>query len=152
MARMNIFHALKVSHENQRELSARLLASKPATEERAHVFEELKRELSAHETAEERCFYVPLFEHDKSVDLSRHAIAEHHEMDEMVEHLEQVDPHAAEWQEWCKKLCDKIEHHLNEEEQKFFPQAGEVLSDEQKHQLGLDYEAEFATLRIKQEA
>ena len=44
MGRMNIFHALKVSHENQRELSARLLASKPATEERAHVFEELKRE------------------------------------------------------------------------------------------------------------
>jgi type I site-specific restriction endonuclease len=152
MGRMNIFHALKVSHENQRELSARLLASKPATDERAHVFEELKRELSAHETAEERCFYVPLFEHDQSVDLSRHAIAEHHEMDEMVEHLEQVDPHAAEWQECCKKLCDKIEHHLNEEEQKFFPQAGEVLSDEQKHQLGLDYEAEFATLRIKQEA
>ena len=152
MGRMNIFHALKVSHENQRELSARLLASKPATEERAHVFEELKRELSAHETAEERCFYVPLFEHDQSVDLSRHAIAEHHEMDEMVEHLEQVDPHAAEWQECCKKLCDKIEHHLNEEEQKFFPQAGEVLSDEQKTRLGLDYEAEFATLRIKQEA
>jgi hypothetical protein len=152
MARMNIFHALKVSHENQRELSARLLASKPATEERAHVFEELKRELSAHETAEERCFYVPLFEHDQSVDLSRHAIAEHHEMDEMVEHLEQVDPHAAEWQECCRKLCDKIEHHLNEEEQKFFPQAGEVLSDEQKTRLGLDYEAEFATLRIKQEA
>ena len=152
MGRMNIFHALKVSHENQRELSARLLASKPATEERAHVFEELKRELSAHETAEERCFYVPLFEHDQSVDLSRHAIAEHHEMDEMVEHLEQVDPHAAEWQECCKKLCDKIEHHLNEEEQKFFPQAGEVLGDEQKEQLGKDYEAEFTTLRIKQEA
>ena len=152
MARMNIFHALKVSHENQRELSARLLASKPATEERAHVFEELKRELSAHETAEERCFYVPLFEHDQSVDLSRHAIAEHHEMDEMVEHLEQVDPHAAEWQECCRKLCDKIEHHLNEEEQKFFPQAGEVLGDEQKEQLGKDYEAEFTTLRIKQEA
>ena len=149
---MNIFHALLVSHEEQRELSARLLASRPATGERAHVFEELKRELAAHETAEERCFYVPLFEHDRSVDLSRHAIAEHHEMDEMVEHLEQVDPHSAAWQECCRKLCDKIEHHLNEEEQKFFPQAGEVLSDEQKHQLALDYEAEFTTLRLKQEA
>lgn len=149
---MNIFHALMVSHQEQRELSARLLASQAATEERAHVFEELKRELAAHETAEERCFYVPLFQHDRSVDLSRHAIAEHHVMDEMVEHLEQVDPHAAEWQECCRKLCEKIEHHLNEEEQKFFPQAGQVLSDQQKHQLALDYEAEFTTLRLKQEA
>lgn len=152
MEPLNIFQALLVSHRTQRELYARLLASKPATEERQHVFEELKAELAAHETAEERCFYVPLFQYDQSVDLSRHAIAEHHVMDEMVEHLEQVDPHAAEWQECCRKLCEKIEHHLDEEEQKFFPQAGEVLSDEQKLQLGRDYEAEFTTLRIKQEA
>ena len=148
----NIFQALMVSHAAQRELTARLLASKPATEERQHVFEELKAELAAHETAEERCFYIPLMQHDESMDLSRHAIAEHHEMDEMVEHLDELDPHAAEWQECCQKLCEKVEHHLQEEEQKFFPQAGEVLSDEQKLALAQDYEAEFTTLRIKQEA
>jgi hypothetical protein len=147
----NIFQALLVSHAAQRELYARLLASKPATDESQHVFEELKRELNAHETAEERCFYIPLMQHDQSVDLSRHAIAEHHAMDEMVEHLEQADPHSADWQECCQKLCDKIEHHLSEEEDKFFPQAGEVLSEEQKVQLGKDYEAEFMTLRVKQE-
>lgn len=152
MDAMNIFQALLVSHREQRELYARLLASKPASEEQQHVFQELKAELAAHETAEERCFYVPLFQCDQSVDLSRHAIAEHHVMDEMVEHLEQVDPHAAEWQECCRKLCEKIEHHLDEEEQKFFPQAGQVLTEQQKLQLAKDYEAEFTTLRIKQEA
>ena len=152
MEPQNIFQALLVSHRTQRELAARLLESQPTTPEGQHVFEELKAELAAHETAEERCFYVPLFEFDQSVDLSRHAIAEHHEMDEMVEHLDELDPHAAEWLECCQKLCDKIEHHLNEEEQKFFPQAGEVLSEGQKTQLGRDYEAEFMTLRIKQEA
>lgn len=149
---MTIFQALMVSHQTQRELSARLMASKPATGERQSVFDELKHELQAHETAEERCFYVPLFEHDQSVDLSRHAIAEHHVMDEMVEHLEKVDPHSAEWQECCQKLVDKIEHHLNEEEEKFFPQAGEVLSDEQKVELATAYEAEFASMRVKVEA
>jgi hypothetical protein len=152
MDSINIFQALLVSHRAQRELSARLLASGPGTPECEHVFEELKAELAAHETAEERCFYIPLMQHDESVDLSRHAIAEHHVMDEMVEHLEKLDPHAAEWQECCQKLCEKIEHHLNEEEQKFFPQAGEVLDEEQKLALARDYEAEFASLRIKQEA
>lgn len=152
MDNMTIFQALMVSHVTQRELYARLLASKPATAERQHVFEELKSELAAHETAEERCFYVPLLQIDASVDLSRHAIHEHHLMDEMVEHLEKVDPHAAEWQECCQKLCERIEHHLNEEEQKFFPQAGEVLTDEQKFSLAKDYEAEFTSMRIKQEA
>jgi hemerythrin-like domain-containing protein len=149
---MTIFQALLVSHQTQRELSARVLASKQASPECMQVFEELKRELAAHETAEERCFYVPLFEHDQSVDLSRHAIAEHHVMDEMVEHLEAVDPHAAEWGECLNKLCEKIEHHLKEEEEKFFPQAGEVLSDEQKVELAQAYEAEFTSMRIKQEA
>ena len=148
----NIFQALMVSHAAQRELTARLLATKQASEERQRVFEELKAELAAHETAEERCFYVPLMQHDESMDLSRHAIAEHHEMDEMVEHLDEVDPHAAEWQECCQKLCEKVEHHLQEEEQKFFPQAGEVLDEEQKMALAKDYEAEFTSLRIKQEA
>jgi type I site-specific restriction endonuclease len=148
----NIFQALMVSHAAQRELTARLLATKQASEERQHVFEELKAELAAHETAEERCFYVPLMQHDESMDLSRHAIAEHHEMDEMVEHLDELDPHAAEWQECCQKLCEKVEHHLQEEEQKFFPQAGEVLDEEQKMALAKDYEAEFTSLRIKQEA
>lgn len=148
----NIFQALLVSHRAQRELSARLLASKPASDERQRVYDELKAELAAHETAEERCFYIPLMQHDESVDLSRHAIAEHHVMDEMVEHLDEVDPHAAEWQECLQQLCEKIEHHLGEEEQKFFPQAGEVLSPEQKLALARDYEAEFATVRVKQEA
>lgn len=149
---MNIFQALMVSHQTQRELCARLLDAKQATDESRSLFEELKSELAAHETAEERCFYVPLMQHDESVDLSRHAIAEHHEMDEMIEELEELDPHAVEWSVACQKLCDKIEHHLKEEEDKFFPQAGEVLSDEQKEQLAADYEAEFAAQRVKQEA
>jgi hypothetical protein len=148
---MTIFQALLVSHQTQRELSARVLESQPI-EERQRVFEELKRELAAHETAEERCFYVPLMQHDEGMDLSRHAIAEHHEMDEMVEELEKLDPHAAQWQECLRKLCHKIEHHLKEEEDKFFPQAGEVLNEEQKQQLGREYQAEFDALRAKEEA
>jgi hypothetical protein len=151
MRSMTIFQALLASHQTQRELYARVLETHPL-EAKLRVFEELKHELAAHETAEERCFFVPLMQHDEGMDISRHAIAEHHTMDEMVEHLEKVDPHAAEWEECLRKLCEKIEHHLSEEENKFFPQAGEVLSEEQKQQLGRDYEAEFASLKVKEEA
>jgi hypothetical protein len=147
---MNIFEALRVSHETQRALSARLLASQPKTPEREQVFQELKRELIAHETAEERCFYVPLFAHDATVDASRHAIAEHHQMDEMVEDLEDLEPESPQWTEAAKKLCDKIEHHLSEEEHKFFQEAGKVLTEAQKLSLAKDYEAEFMTLRLKE--
>ena len=148
---MNIFEALRVSHETQRALSARLLASPPDTPGRHSVFLELKRELLAHETAEERCLYVPLFEFDATVDAARHAISEHHEMDEMVEELEGQELNAPGWMAGAKKLCEKIEHHLGEEETKFFQEAGKVLTETQKIALAKDYEAEFLTLRTKQD-
>jgi hypothetical protein len=148
---MNIFEALRVSHETQRALSARLLASQTDSEERRDVFLELKQELVAHETAEERCFYVPLFEHDSTVDAARHAIAEHHEMDEMVEELEEINPAWQTWMQGAKKLCDKIEHHLGEEEHKFFQEAGKVLTEAQKVALAKDYEAQFLSLRTKKD-
>ena len=147
--RMNIFEALRVSHETQRALSARLLASSPDGPERHGIFLELKRELLAHETAEERCFYVPLFEHDSTVNSSRHAIAEHHEMDEMVEDLEGGEVTGSAWMAGAKKLCEKVLHHLEEEETKFFQLAGKVLTEAQKLSLAKDYEGEFLTLRTK---
>ncbi|MGZ5194584.1 MAG: hemerythrin domain-containing protein [Ramlibacter sp.] len=147
---MNIFEALRISHEIQRALSARLLASDPDTPERHKVFLELKRELLAHETAEERCFYVPLFEHDETVDAARHAISEHHQMDEMIEDLEGQELNAAGWMAGAKKLCAKIEHHLGEEETKFFQEAGKVLTEAQKVSLAKEYEAEFTSMRVKE--
>jgi hemerythrin-like domain-containing protein len=147
---MNIFEALRVSHQTQRELSARLLASEAGSPQGQRIFLELKRELLAHETAEERCFYVPLFEHDATVDAARHAISEHHQMDEMVEGLEKMERASAQWRECAQKLCAKIEHHLDEEEHKFFQEAGKVLTEVQKTTLARDYEAEFTTLRVKE--
>jgi len=147
---MDIFEALRVSHRTQRELYGRLLADIREPDERQRVFAELKHELAAHETAEERCFYVPLFEHDSTVDAARHGIAEHHEMDEMVEDLEQMDDGSPSWRKCIAKLCDKIEHHLSEEEQHFFPQARRVLGEEQRESLGKQYEAQFLTLRVRE--
>ena len=115
------------------------------------IFLDLKRELLAHETAEERCFYIHLIDHDATVDAARHAISEHHQMDEMVEALEHQELSAPGWMAGAKKLCEKIEHHLHEEETKFFQEAGKVLTEAQKASLAKDYEAQFLTLRTKEE-
>jgi hemerythrin-like domain-containing protein len=148
---MDIFAALLQSHETQRAICKRLLASIGEPEPRKQAFEELKSELAAHETAEERMFYVPLFAHDETVDASRHGIAEHHEMDEMVEDLEKAEQGSSEWLALVGKLVHRIEHHLKEEEEKWFPQAREVLSRQQVQELGEPYREEHDRLKEKEQ-
>ena len=89
--------------------------------------------------AEERHFYVPLLQDDLGVDLSRHAIAEHHEMDEMIEGLEETDLSSPSWLAQAKALSEKVHPHLHEEEQKFFQMAGKLLSETQKSKLSSAY-------------
>ena len=145
---MNIFEALRQSHDVQRTLSDRLIDLNQDTDQRRQLFDQLKVELAAHEAAEERYFYMPVMEHDAGLDLSRHAIAEHHEMDEMVEDLEATDPSTPAWMSQAKALAKKINHHTGEEEHKFFQMAGKILSDEQKNQLAIDYLAEMDKMKI----
>lgn len=140
---MNIFEALRESHERQRSYARALIETSGDTPERVEAYKQLKAELQAHETAEERHFYIPLMAFDNGVDLSRHAIAEHHEMDEMMEALDETEMSSPAWLAMAKKLSDKVHHHLKEEEQKFFQMAGKLLDDKQKVQLAGQYEKEF---------
>jgi hypothetical protein len=147
---MDIFQALLQSHERQRAMFKRLLSDIGDPGQRKQVFDELKAEMAAHETAEERAFYVPLFEHDDTVDAARHGVAEHHEMDEMVEDLEKAKEGSAEWLESVGKLVQKLEHHLKEEEEKFFPEAKKVLDAQQTQELGALYQQEHDRLHEKE--
>ncbi|CRL51793.1 MULTISPECIES: hemerythrin domain-containing protein [Pseudomonas] len=140
---MNIFEALRESHERQRGYADALINTSGDTPERVEAYKQLKSELQAHETAEERHFYIPLMEFDNGVDLSRHAIAEHHEMDEMMEELDATEMSSPAWLATAKKLAEKVHHHLKEEEQKFFQMAGKLLDDKQKETLAGQYEKEY---------
>ena len=140
---MNIFEALRESHDRQRIYADALIQTSGDTPERVEAYKQLKSELQAHETAEERHFYIPLMEFDNGVDLSRHAISEHHEMDEMMEALDETEMSSPAWLVAAKKLAEKVNHHLEEEEQKFFQMAGKLLDDKQKESLAGQYEKEY---------
>ena len=88
-------------------------------------------------------------QHDAGVDLSRHAIAEHHQIDELVESLEETEASSPGWLPLARKLAEKVEHHLHEEEQRFFQMAGKLLSDAQKTALAHDYLKEYDSARAE---
>lgn len=136
---MNIFEALRQSHDRQRELLEQLVATSGDTPERKALFQEIQVELAAHERAEERHFYRPIMMDDNGVEPSRHGIAEHHEIDEILELLQETELSSPAWLIHAKELHHKVLHHLEEEERKFFQMAGKILSQQEKQQLSTKY-------------
>jgi len=82
------------------------------TAARREYYEALKTQLESHAIAEERHFYTHLLEKDATVDLTRHGIAEHHEIDELLGKLDETDMSSPAWLRHLKTLQEKVEHHL----------------------------------------
>ena len=139
---MNIFEALREDHDKQRTLVDILVKTHGDSDGRREIFDKLKKELRDHADAEERHFYIPLIESDLTQDKARHSIAEHHDIDELLEELEETDMSSPAWLAAAKKLHHEVIHHLDEEEHEVFQMAGKVFSDQQKEKLAKDFKAE----------
>jgi hypothetical protein len=147
---MNIFEALRKDHDVQRKIADAIIETHGDTSKRDEIFSNLKTELKAHAVAEERHFYIPLMEHDLTQEKSRHSVAEHHEIDEMIEKLEETDYSSSAWLVEAKKLQHRIHHHLDEEEQEVFQMGGKVLSDKEKTDLASEYDKEMTSQKKKE--
>lgn len=146
---MKVYQSIEHDHHIQRKLAEQMVQTTGDSSERRQAFAALKQELAAHADAEERYFYVPLIKLDSTQQAARHGIAEHHEIDEMVETLEQTDFDSPAWLHHAKKLADKVKHHLAEEEKDYFPVAKDKLSDDRAKQLGHEYLAAMQQARTE---
>jgi hypothetical protein len=145
----DLYAELHASHERQRSLLRRLLRSRPGTRARLDLFTGLRIELAAHEAAEERFLYVPMLLEDAGLSSSRHALHEHHEIDELVEACQKLDPTGDAWLDQARELSRQVHHHLREEESKFFQVSGKVLSAAQKARSAKGYARDFARMQKK---
>ena len=143
----NIYDELRASHARQRRLCSsmvRTLARNPA--KREALFRELRIELAAHAAAEERYLYVPILMYDMGLNSARHALAEHHDMDELVEDLQALDSAGEAWGSKASELVHKVRHHLKEEETKFFQVSGKLLTPTQKVRLARQYRKDYTRM------
>ncbi|MGE0350997.1 hemerythrin domain-containing protein [Hydrogenophaga sp.] len=143
----NIYEALRESHETQRKLCRRLLRLKPGDPRALAAFDALRIELAAHAAAEERYLYAQILFDDMGLKSSRHALAEHHEIDECVEAMETVRDQPAAWRVHARKLSHEVHHHLREEERKFFQLSGKILTERQKVGLATRYRRDLDRMR-----
>ena len=119
-----IFEELRKDHDKQRTLVDLVVKTKGDSEGRRELLDNLRKALQSHESAEEKHFYVPLMQADLTQEKARHSIAEHHEMDELLDELEQTDFSSSGWLATAEKLRERVLHHLDEEEHEVFQMAG----------------------------
>lgn len=125
----DIFDRLKQDHDVHRELLERLERS-DAEGDREALFVRLTKELKAHAAAEEQALYSTMLRKPETTDETRHSVAEHKEIEDLLNDLAATALDAAEWSDKFAHLRHRYIHHIDEEEDENFPDYAQYLTDE----------------------
>jgi hemerythrin superfamily protein len=140
---MDIYQILKSDHKEVSNLFKKLEdTSDNAGKTRDRIFGKLHDELKAHSSAEEEMFYPRLKDNASTRDLVAHALHEHQAVDRMLAEMSTMESASSEWSKKCKMLHKMVEDHVKEEENKIFPEAKKILSDDEAKELGKQFKRE----------
>lgn len=128
----DIFSRLQQDHDKHRNLLDRLIDTTGANAERETLFVELTKELKGHAAAEEQALYSTMLRKPPTTADTRHSVAEHHEIEEMLNDLAATDLETAAWLTKFKAFEHRYRHHIDEEEDEHFPEFEEHLTDEDR--------------------
>lgn len=126
----DIFARLEADHDSQRALLLDIEATSGASDERKRLFEELTKDVKSHAAAEEQALYSTMLRKPPTTDETRHSVAEHHELDEMMNDLAATDMSSPAWLQKFKEFAHRYRHHIEEEEDDHFPDFAKHLTDE----------------------
>ncbi len=126
----DIFERLKLDHDKHRKLLDRIAATSGDTPERKALFEEFTFEAKGHAAAEEQALYSTVLRKPALTSCGRHSVAEHHEIEELLNDVAAADMAGESWLEKFGELAHRYVHHIDEEEEEMFPKFAAELSDE----------------------
>lgn len=132
----DIFARLKRDHDRHRKMLDRVANTSGDTKERREAFEQLRIDVLAHANAEEQSLYAEMLATPELQDMGRHSVAEHKEVDEYFEDLVSKNFDNTGWLTRFKTLKQRLEHHMDEEENEIFVAAKKSLSEQQAEELG----------------
>ena len=123
----DIFGALVVDHDKHRTLLDDLEQATGGTPEQKALFEELTYELKGHALAEEQALWSTVLRKPEITEDGRHAVAEHKEIDDLLNDLAATDIATDAWSAKFKTLKHDYLHHIGEEEEELFPDVEKYL-------------------------
>lgn len=148
---MNAVELLKQDHQIIRQLTEKLTATtERAVKTRTELLQRLDFELKVHTEIEERIFYPALVvagAKEEAV-MTAEALEEHRAVDARVmPDLLKTAPDTTDFSGRAKVLKELLDHHLDEEEEDFFPHASKLLGSKKLKELGQQMEALRRTLK-----
>lgn len=133
---MDIFESLNNDH---RKVEALLQELSDATDAdtRASLCAQLTREVEIHTEIEERILYPLLQEYDETRNIVQDGIIEHNSAKEHLRSMAvRMDVGSQDWIGELEVVRAVIEHHVHEEEEKLFPAARLVMSQDRINEVG----------------
>jgi hemerythrin-like domain-containing protein len=103
------------------------------------TFFKVKAKTDPHLSGEEKLFYPVLQQKEELLDLVNHAFEEHNQIKSISSELESMDAGSQNWTSKVKELNEAVTHHVQEEENKVFPAAQKVLSQDKAQEIAQQY-------------
>lgn len=127
---MDVYQVLKQDHQNVRQIFQKIeQTASDKVREREQLFDQLRTELIAHSHAEQRIFYSKLHDQPPTHDIVEDGIHEHEEVEKMLSKLDNIPADSDEWMSRLGELKKAVEHHVQEEEQKMFPESHKLIGE-----------------------
>lgn len=131
-----IYDEIKNDHDRHREILRKLADTSGDSDERRKLWREFYCTVKSHAAAEEETFYASLIVETWGQDKARHSVAEHKELDDIMDELQETDMASPGWLTRFKTLRHDYEHHIEEEEDEVFERARKVVDDATAKELG----------------
>jgi hemerythrin superfamily protein len=131
-----IVQVLQTEHRAVEDLLEQLAAEENEAEA-TELVKQIKRELMAHSTAEDRVVYSTIEENEEMAEDIEHARDEHAAIDEALMEVVQASPGDSDFKDKVKELTECVQHHVSEEENKTLPKASRLIDPETSHELAL---------------
>jgi hemerythrin-like domain-containing protein len=134
---MDVIKLLKEDHQRVKKMLAELEdTTERATKKREELFADVQAELRLHELVEEEIVYPAFREQSKLKDIVLEGYEEHHVVDLIMDEIAEEPVNDETWAAKLKVMKENVEHHVEEEEEKMFPQARKLFSEEDLEELG----------------
>ncbi|GAA3794566.1 hemerythrin domain-containing protein [Sphaerisporangium flaviroseum] len=112
-------------------------AGEKAHKEKQKIVEQIINELTTHAYIEEEIFYpAARKEVPETKEHVLESVEEHHVVVWMMSELRNLDPKDERYDAKVTVLMENVRHHVEEEEQEWFPQVREAMGRKQLQELG----------------